>query len=212
MPPAVAETKTADATETKTGRTETPSRAPPETRKATNSSDNDTKNLVTGYLHLCHNPMRDLRGWIAETYDHRNAPSLRRQPLPQMRSRMDAHRQGRQDHHHLLVRSGSGLGRDGGLRPLRATGKQPDTYAGELAALRVAFGWREAAIRAFAPPHLAPALLAALKDEQRAAERALWAKHRRQREEDTDNGRKARQRRPQRPPRRPKGSESGPRR
>ena len=102
-------TTTADATETKTGAAETPSRAPPETRKAI---------------------------------------------------------------------------------------KSPDTTKGELQALRMLYGWREAAIRAFAPPREREALLAALRDERRAAERALRAKKRRQREDERNTGQRTRPRRP----------------
>jgi hypothetical protein len=46
------------------------------------------------------------------------------------------------------------------------------------------YSWQEAAIRGFAPSRQRVALLAALKREWKAAERALKAKHRRQRDEE----------------------------
>lgn len=77
------------------------------------------------------------------------------------------------------------------------------------------FGWREAGIRTHASERDRPALLAALKDEQQAAERALRAKRRRQREEDRDDAMKARFRRAAkagngRPARRPNGQPKAP--
>lgn len=62
----------------------------------------------------------------------------------------------------------------------------PNPLPAELAALRMAYGWREAAIEAHALPEQRAALLAALRAEQRAAERALRAERRRQREEERD--------------------------
>lgn len=83
------------------------------------------------------------------------------------------------------------------------------------------YGWQEAAIRGFAPAGERPALLAALRRDQEAAERALTAKHRRQREEQAEAARKRRAEHlgrlrqsqwPKRPRRSPSRPDSGPRR
>lgn len=64
----------------------------------------------------------------------------------------------------------------------RKATKETDTTSGELAALRAGFSWREAAIRLYAPPRERAGLLRALQDERRAAERALLAGKRFERE------------------------------
>jgi hypothetical protein len=104
--------------------------------------------LVEDYVRLCHDPMQDLRRWMAE--DKRNkgagrgvlsimergehaqdlsaaglagADRLRGQPLHELQGRMDAHRNGWQGAHSLLARSRAGSSGNGELRPLRAEGR-----------------------------------------------------------------------------------------
>jgi hypothetical protein len=109
------------------------------------------RNLADDYIRLCHAPLKDLKRWLAEDkkakgYAGRNAgflstrgmnesdqqrpttgvgQSIRlyRQPLHELRGRLDPYRHGGRDADGLLARSRAGAGRYDPLRSLRGEGQ-----------------------------------------------------------------------------------------
>jgi hypothetical protein len=95
-----------------------------------------TRALVADYLGLCRNPLKDIRRWIAETTPKtksahaqgsssrlgRRTDRFRPHPLHEMRSRLDASRQGRSQNYRLSSRPGAGVDQYDRLRSLRAEG------------------------------------------------------------------------------------------
>jgi hypothetical protein len=180
--------------------------------------------LVEDYLKLCRDPARDLQRWLAEDdkragiperriqptigkeYDHAHASTviimadaagLRRDALPQLRSGLDAHRQGGRSGDGLSSQSRAGAGGNDRLRSLRGQGAEtgrlasdldratPDawraasadgssiSYEAEAAAISGLFRMKLAGLRRRLRPSEIPAAVRALQDEKRAALRAV---------------------------------------
>lgn len=168
-----------------------------------------TRSLAADYLELCQHPLRNLSRWLEEGRRSRgvaarkdqpsrrkaegherahqqtfrvHARELCREPLPQLRSGLDANRQGWRRPDCMSARPGTGLAGYVGLRSLRAEGKdlmrpgrsplatEPLASLGSArAALLALYGAKIEATRRSVPRRDLSAALCALFEQQRAA-------------------------------------------
>ncbi len=159
-----------------------------------------TSRIAGDYLKLCHDPVRDLRRWIAEDKKNRGlwrrglsfstkgrsghvhteraaivvaqAHGLRGESLSTLRGWLDAQRQGRCDVDGVPARPRAGAGRDDGLRPVRGEGR-----SGKLAATgdtRAAFR-SLAAVQTAAKADWPPAMVLELIGCKTPEDRQAWA-------------------------------------